>query len=102
MYIYSRMTDLDESEVGHERFDLFDDFRLGAHIERFKLHGKDRLFFRLRGNFFFARSYIVCSCSGGWKCGACRGEGYFLDVQTRLYVYMLLLEEGKKNENIWV
>jgi len=82
------MTDLDEGEVGHERFDLFDDFRLGARAERFKLHVEDRLFFRLGGSFFFASSYIVCTCctccTCGWKCGACRGEGDFLDVQTRL------------------
>ena len=91
------MTDLDEGEVGHERLDLFDDFRLGARIERFKLHVKDRLFFRLRRDFFFARSCIVCcSCSGGWKCGACRGEGDFLDVQTRLYVCVYVIIRRKK------
>jgi hypothetical protein len=53
------MTDLDEGEVGHNRFDLFDDFWLGARIERFKLHVEDRLFFRLDYNFFFARPCIV-------------------------------------------
>jgi hypothetical protein len=93
-----RMTDLDEGEVGHDRFDLFDDFWLGAHSERFKLHIEDRLFFRFRGYFFFARPHIVCACacSGSWKCSACCGEGDFLDVQTRLYgcgVYVRNKEE---------
>jgi hypothetical protein len=80
------MTDLNEGEVGYDRFDLFDDFGLGARIEGFKLHIEDRLFFRFRGNFFF-RSCIVCTCacSAGWKCSACCGEGDFLDIKTRLY-----------------
>ncbi len=56
--INSKMTDLDEGEVGHDRFNLFDDFWLGARIERFKLHVEDCLFFRFRG-YFFARSCFV-------------------------------------------
>jgi len=88
-YLWHRLDKLfclDEGEVGHDRFDLFDDFWLGAHSERFKLHIEDRLFFRFRGYFFFARPHIVCACacSGSWKCSACCGEGDFLDVQTRL------------------
>lgn len=81
-----KMTDLDKCEVGHDRFDLFDHFWLGAHIERFKLHVEDRLFFRFRG-YFFAHACIVCACacSGGRKCSTCCGKGDFLDVQTRLY-----------------
>ena len=90
-------TDLDEGEVGHDRFDLFDDFRLGARVERFELHVEDRLFLRLRGNFFFARSRIIrtrCPRTRKRSCGACSGEGDFLDVQTRLYV--CVCQKGEK------
>lgn len=96
------MTDLDEGEVGYDRFDLFDDFWLGACTERFKLHVEDCLFFRFGGYFFLAHSCIVCacSCSAGWKCGACGGEGDFLDVQTRLYV-MLWVGCMLEKEELW-
>jgi len=80
-------TDLDEGEVGHERFNLFDDFRLGPRIERFELHGEYRLFFRLRGCLFACRCIICVCCTRtcGWNGGACRGECDFLDVQTGLW-----------------
>lgn len=81
------MTDLDEGEVRHERFDLLYDLRLGARVERLELHVEDRLLFRLGGGCLFRCRCVIRSGTG--TC--CRnprarcGEGDLLDVQTRLW-----------------
>lgn len=81
------MTDLDQGEIRHERFDLLDDLWLGARVERFELHVEDRLFFRLGGGCLFSCHCVICCGSCGRNgCARC-GEGNLLNVQTRLRCY---------------
>ena len=80
------MTDLDEGEVWHERFDLLYDLRLGACVERLELHVEDRLLFRLGGGCLFRCRCVICGGTGTCcRNGRTRcGEGDLLNVQTRL------------------